>query len=149
MDLIKIRPIGIIHSPYTSESKIPFQGIMSDIEFELLIYREYIDGLKDIEGFSHLIVLYYASNAKNLHLQTTTPWDTTLHGVFTTRSPFRPNFLLFSVVQLLKRKDEQTLLVKYLDAMDKTPLIDIKPYIPSLDRKEAVRIGWMTIKIKV
>lgn len=145
---IVLEPIGIIHSPYKQRSQAQFQGIFSEDKFELEIYEKFIDGLKDIEGFSHIILIYYAHKSESFHLQTTTPWDTTLHGVFTTCSPFRPNHLLMSVVPLLERKNDSILVVMHLDALDGTPIIDIKPYIPDLLIKKGVRLGWMKNKLK-
>ncbi|MHA1649183.1 MAG: tRNA (N6-threonylcarbamoyladenosine(37)-N6)-methyltransferase TrmO [Candidatus Helarchaeota archaeon] len=148
MTKIEFNPIGVIHSPYKHRAEAPFQGIFSDEKFELEFYKEYIDGLKDIEGFSHIVLLYYAHKSRGFHLQTTTPWDTTLHGVFTTFSPIRPNAILLSVVPLLERKNEYTLIVSQLDAIDGTPILDIKPYVPSLMVRKNAQIGWMHNKIR-
>ncbi len=140
---IELEPIGIIHSPFRNRSQTPFQGILSEDEFELEIYEEYADGLKDIEGFSHIILIYYAHKSEKQHLQTTTPWDTQLHGIFTTCSPNRPNHLLLAVVPLVNRIGNRRLMIKNLDAIDGTPIIDIKPYIPYLVVRENVRLGWL------
>ena len=142
MPKIELDPIGIIHSPFRNRSQAPFQGILSDEECELEIYEEFADGLKDIEGFSHIIIVYYAHKSNKHHLKTTTPWDTQLHGIFTTCSPNRPNHLLISVVPLLNRIGDRRLKVTNLDAIDGTPIMDIKPYIPYLVIRENVRIGW-------
>ncbi len=148
METIELKPIGIIHSPYKRQSQAPFQGIFSDKTFELEIFQEYIDGLKDIEGFSHIIVIYYAHKSQWTHLQSLTPWDSTPHGVYTTCSPFRPNHILLSVVPLVTRKDTNTLVVRQLDALEGTPILDLKPYIPKLMVRQDARIGWMKNKIK-
>ena len=146
MERIELKPIGIIHSPFKERSQAPFQGIHSDEPCELEIFPEYVDGLKDIEGFSHLVLLYYAHKSEGFHLQTITPWDSVMHGVFTTCSPFRPNPILLSVVSLLARKGPGTLLVSQLDAINGTPIIDIKPYFPNLLTRTEVRVGWMKNK---
>ncbi|MHA1266346.1 MAG: tRNA (N6-threonylcarbamoyladenosine(37)-N6)-methyltransferase TrmO [Candidatus Helarchaeota archaeon] len=146
MRQIELTPIGVIHSPYKTRAQAPFQGIYSNEEFEIEIFKEYSEGLKDIDGYSHLILLYFAHKSESFHLQTSTPWDTTNHGVFTTCSPFRPNHLLLSVVPLLKRKGDRILIVTHLDAIDGTPLLDIKPYVPSLMIKKGAHFGWMEKK---
>jgi len=117
--------------------------VISEIE----IYKEYEEGLKDIEGFSHLIVLYYFHKSDSYRLLVKTPWDTKLHGLFTTRSPNRPYPIGFSVVELVERKGN-ILKVKGLDAIDNTPLIDMKPYIPVIDSETNTKIGWLEDKIK-
>ncbi|MHA1130483.1 MAG: tRNA (N6-threonylcarbamoyladenosine(37)-N6)-methyltransferase TrmO [Candidatus Helarchaeota archaeon] len=148
MDPINMKPIGIIHSPYKNRSQAPFQGIYSKEQFELEIFKEFTDGLMDIERFSHIILLYYAHKSGSFHLRTTTPWDTIPHGIFTTCSPHRPNFILLSIVPLIERKSDTILLVTQLDALDGTPILDIKPYIPDLHVQADVQTGWMENKVK-
>ncbi len=144
---MKINPIGEIRSPYKIRREAPHQGffkpeVISNIE----VFKKYEEGLKDIEGFSHIIVLYWMSKSKGYTLQITTPWDTELHGLFTTRSPNRPNPIGLSVVEVLERKSS-ILRVRGLDAIDKTPLIDLKPYIPEIDTKTNVKTGWLEQKL--
>ena len=98
--------------------------------------------MKDIDGFSHIILLYWLHCSKNYSLLVKTPWDSEPHGVFATRSPNRPNALGFSVVELIERKGNK-LKVKGLDALERTPLLDIKPYLPEIDAKANVRVGWV------
>jgi tRNA-Thr(GGU) m(6)t(6)A37 methyltransferase TsaA len=144
---MKITPIGYIHSPYQTKHEAPQQGwfrpkVISEIE----VFKKYEDGLKDIEGFSHLIVLYWMNESKGYALQITTPWDTARHGLFTTRSPNRPNPIGFAVVDLVERKGN-LLRVRGLDAIDNTPLVDIKPYSPTIDSQTAVKLGWLENKV--
>ena len=94
-------PIGLIHSPYKTRAEAPYQGRRSDQVCELELFGEYEEGLKDIEGFSHLVVLYYLHEAETYSLSVRTPWDSVPHGVFSTRSPNRPNPLGLSVVKLV------------------------------------------------
>lgn len=101
--------------------------------------------MKDIEGFSHLHILYWLHQSDSTNLLVRTPWDETLHGVFATRSPNRINPIGYAVVQLVKKEDN-ILTVKYLDAIDKTPVLDIKPYIPAIDVWSDVKIGWLEKK---
>jgi len=136
----KIRPIGVIHSPYKCLSEAPYQGSGSDVS-EIEIFSEYDLGLKDVEGFSHLIVLYWFHKSQGYSNLVNTPWDTVPHGVFATCSPRRPNPIGLSVVELLERK-ENLLYVKGLDAIEKTPVLDIKPYILR-DAKEGICLGWL------
>jgi len=137
---VKLRIIGIIYSPYKKASDLPhhFKKEISKIE----IYEEYQQGLKDIEGFSHVHVFYWLHKSKEYTLHVNTPWDNIPHGLFATRSPHRPNPIAHTIVKLIE-KDYNILKVKGLDAIDGTPLIDIKPYIKKFDiRKEAVS-GWL------
>ncbi|MBD3229357.1 MAG: tRNA (N6-threonylcarbamoyladenosine(37)-N6)-methyltransferase TrmO [Candidatus Lokiarchaeota archaeon] len=145
---IKLKPIGIIHSPYKSRSAAPFQGIISNKKSTIEVFDEYIPALKDIETFNYIIIQYYAHEVTSFSLQTTTPWDTKSHGLFTTRSPYRPNSLLICVVKLIERSGNR-LVVKYLDAIDGSPLIDIKPYLPGIDKKDDANSGWLEGKIKI
>jgi formylmethanofuran dehydrogenase subunit E len=137
---MNFRPIGIIHSPYKNKKECPPQGEEEICWIE--VSEQYAEGLKDIDGFSHLIILYWLHQSKHFDLLVKTPWDSEQHGVFATRSPNRPNALGFSVVELIDR-DGNKLKVKGLDALEGTPLIDIKPYLPEIDSKTNVRIGWI------
>jgi len=137
---MQLKPIGIIHSPYKNRKKCPPQGREEICWIE--VFEQYKEGLKDVDGFSHLILLYWLHSAKGYSLLVKTPWDSEPHGVFATRSPNRPNALGFSVVELIER-DGNKLKVKGLDALEGTPLIDIKPYLPEIDAKANVRVGWV------
>ncbi len=143
---MKLKPIGIIHSPYKTRAEAPPQG-KSDI-LELEIFKEYEEGLKDIETFSHLHVIYWMHKSKDYSLLITTPWDTKLHGLFATRTPNRPNPLGHSVVELIERKGN-ILKVRGLDAIEGTPVIDIKPYVPRIDVKPEADSGWLGDKLKL
>lgn len=136
---IDLKPIGIVHSPYKTRMEAPNQG--KDDICKIEIYKEFEGGLKDIEGFSHLHLIYWLHKSHNYGLDVLTPWDTVSHGLFTTRTPRRVNPVGYSVVELIRRK-ENILLIKGLDAIDGTPVIDIKPYIPRLDVKNKVKTGW-------
>jgi tRNA-Thr(GGU) m(6)t(6)A37 methyltransferase TsaA len=138
-------PIGVVHSPYKHPSEAPHQngGKISKI----VIHETYAPGLKDIEGFSHLIVLYHLHLSRGFELQITTPWDTRLHGLFTTRSPRRPNPVGFQVVELVEMHGS-TLHVRGLDAIEGTPVLDIKPYLPATDARPNARAGWLAGKIE-
>jgi len=135
--------IGIIHSSYKTKAEAPSQGRDEICEIEVL--KKYEEGLKDIEGFSHLHIFYWLHKAKTYTISVHTPWDRKPHGLFATRSPNRVNPIAYAVVELLEKK-ENRLKVKGLDAIDGTPVLDIKPYIPKIDAKPEARIGWLKEK---
>ncbi|MBC7253784.1 MAG: tRNA (N6-threonylcarbamoyladenosine(37)-N6)-methyltransferase TrmO [Actinobacteria bacterium] len=134
-------PIGVIHSPYREMDQTPFQGRMSPAESVVEVFQEYSDGLKDVEAASHLYILYWASQASRDVLQTVTPWGPEVRGVFACRSPSRPNPINLCVVELLRREGNR-LTVRGLDALDGSPLLDIKPYSGRIDAVPEARIAW-------
>jgi len=136
-------PIGIIHSPFTAPEGMPIQpagaaGVRGTAE----ILPPYLPGLKDLDGFSHLILLYHFHRARPLQLQPTPFLDTEPRGIFATRAPTRPNPIGLSVVRLL-RVDGGILQLEGVDILDGTPLLDIKPYVPAFDAPTEVRTGWL------
>jgi len=143
---LELKPIGVIHSPYKNRGETPYQGYKSQEISQIEVFREFEEGLKDIEGFSHIIVIYWFHKSQGYHLLVKTPWDESLHGLFTTRSPHRPCPLGLTVVELVAR-EKNILRVKGLDAIDGTPLLDIKPYIPSIDERAVVKPGWLEGKL--
>lgn len=138
MELI---PIGTVHSKYKQRGDAPFQGRHANDESTLEIFDDYESALQDIEECSHLIVLYWMDKADRRTLQTRTPWGPGIHGVFATRSPNRPNPLGICAVGLLERSD-RFLRVRGMDALDGSPIVDIKPYSSQVDSVEDARIGW-------
>ncbi len=138
---VALKPIGIIHSPFKSMDDAPFQGAGSKKICKIEVFKEFAEGLKDIEGFSHIFLIYLFDRSKGYSLKVVTPWDPEPHGLFTTRSPRRPNPIGISVVNLLDRKDN-ILIVKECDALDGSPLLDIKPYVPEFDIKPDAKPGW-------
>jgi len=143
---LELKPIGVIHSPYKNTGKAPHQGYKSEDISSIEVFKEFNEGLQDIEGFSHIIVIYWFHKSQGFHLLVKTPWDDIPHGLFTTRSPHRPCPLGLTVVELVAR-EENVLKVKGLDAIDGTPLLDIKPYIPRVDERSVVRLGWLEGKL--
>ncbi|WML67039.1 MAG: S-adenosyl-L-methionine-binding protein [Methanoregula sp. SKADARSKE-2] len=131
MDLT-IWPIGYVRSSHREKNDAPRQGRLSDTVSEIVIEEKYCSGLDDVEKSSHLIVLSWFDRADRTMLRATPPHDPVEHGVFATRSPNRQNPVAFSVVDLLGR-DRNILRVRGLDALDGTPVVDIKPYIPEID----------------
>ncbi|KAF5435807.1 tRNA (Thr-GGU) A37 N-methylase [Candidatus Methanophagaceae archaeon] len=130
-------------------AECPRQASKSVQIAEIEVFEEFAGGLKDIDGFSHIVVLYWLHKSQGYSLLVVTPWDAKPHGVFTTRSPRRPNPIGLSVVELIERKGN-ILRVKGIDACDGTPLLDIKPYVPEFDEKEMreVKIGWLEGKVR-
>ena len=126
---IQLEPIGIIHSPFKQVNEIPCQAYKSNKIGELEIFKKYEKGLKDIEGFSHLIILYHFHQREGYSLHAKPFLDGKLRGVFATRSPARPNHIGMSIVSLLERK-KNVLKVGEIDVLNGTPLLDIKPFVP-------------------
>ena len=148
MELIKFNPIGIIHSPFKDSKGIPRQASgASDVAAEIEIYKEYMEGLSDLDGFSHLVVIFHLHLVTRSSLKAHPPWDNKEHGVFATRSPHRPNPIGVSVVRL-ENIDGNILHISGVDMLDGTPLLDIKPYIPNLNPADNVRIGWLEGKVE-
>ena len=140
---ISFRPIGVIHSPFRDLSGMPIQptGEASAPGF-IEIFPEFVDGLKDLDGFSHIILLYYLHKVSGVKLTVTPFLDSEPRGIFATRAPTRPNPIGMSVVRLLGIEGS-TLRVENLDILDGTPLLDIKPYVPEFDYRPEARIGWL------
>ncbi len=139
---ITLKPIGTIFSPFESIAGMPIQpkgaaGIKGSIELE----PEYLAGLSDLEGFSHLILIYHLHRITDYKLSVIPFLDTVHRGIFATRSPRRPNAIGISVVELTGIEGN-TLHIERIDVLNKTPLLDIKPYIPEFDQPTTVRTGW-------
>ena len=140
--MITLDPIGVVRSPYTDKAQIPKgPGAQHDAEGTLDIRPDLEAGLTDIEGFSHLYVIWIFDRAEGCDLLSTPPNDDRPHGVFATRAPRRPNPLGLTVVRLLRR-DGPRLHVHGLDMLDGTPIVDIKPYLTSVPAEE-LRRGWL------
>lgn len=143
---IKVKPIGMIHSPYKEPADIPKPIKYDPFRFEkthgeIEIYPEYQEGLKDIDGFSHLIVLFSFHKSEKIHLTAHPPLDKKPRGIFATRSPHRPNLIGMSVIKLLSRKGN-ILKISGIDMIEGTPVLDIKPYTLR-DQKKDIRLGWI------
>lgn len=144
MKEIIYRPIGIIRSPFKEIEGAPIQpsgakGILG----EVLLDPVYAPGLEDLEGFSHIILLYHFHLAKGFSLEVKPFLDDVSHGLFATRAPRRPNAIGLSVVRLIRRADNR-LHIGDVDIIDGTPLLDLKPYVPEFDVRQVERCGWLT-----
>ncbi len=137
-----LKHIGIIHSPFLSKESAPRQGRKSKEVSTIEIFSEFADGLKHIEEVSHLIVLYWGHLGDRNVLQGKTPFSEKPIGVFSSRSPQRPNPIAFCVVKLLKRS-KNTLKVEGIDAVDGSPLLDIKVYSPEIDCVAKAENDWI------
>jgi tRNA-Thr(GGU) m(6)t(6)A37 methyltransferase TsaA len=140
---MKMKPIGTIHTPFTEVVGMPVQpagaiGINGTVE----VYQEYHAGLKDLSGFSHIVLLFLLHRSIGFELEVVPFMDTESRGLFATRAPRRPNPIGLSIVQL-DRIEGGTLYIQNVDMLDGTPLLDIKPYVPELDSHEQVRSGWI------
>lgn len=140
--VISMRPIGYVRSDYKEAREIPKgPGAKHEAEGALEILPEFEPGLKDIDGFSHLIVIWAFDRSEGYDLLVTPPTDDRPHGVFSTRSPRRPNPIALTIVELLGRRGS-ALSVRGLDMLDATPILDIKPYLSNVPQ-ERLRRGWM------
>jgi tRNA-Thr(GGU) m(6)t(6)A37 methyltransferase TsaA len=138
----KMRPIGYIHSSYSKTKQVPKGlGTKHTMEGTLEVLPEFSAGLQDVEGYSHLFIIWVFHEARGFELVGTPPTDNLPHGVFSTRSPRRPNPIGLSVVELVKR-DGATLHLRGVDMLDGTPVLDIKPYMSSVPM-EKLRRGWL------
>jgi tRNA-Thr(GGU) m(6)t(6)A37 methyltransferase TsaA len=143
---IRFKPIGVIRSPFTDVKGMPIQtagakGIEGTVEVE----PEYKDGLQDLEGFSHIILLYHFHESRGYALNVKPFMDEDMRGVFATRAPQRPNAIGISVVRLVK-VEGCTMFIQDVDILDNTPLLDIKPYVPEFDVRAVERTGWLQDK---
>mgnify|MGYP000158474455 CR=1 FL=1 len=140
---LTITPIGAIHTPFTDISGMPIQPAgAKGYKGTVRIFEDYVEGLKDLDGFSHITLLYYFHRVQNYRLTVTPFLDEEEHGVFATRAPKRPNPIGLSVVRL-RSIEESTLYVENVDILDGSPLLDIKPYVPKFDQYTEARTGWL------
>jgi tRNA-Thr(GGU) m(6)t(6)A37 methyltransferase TsaA len=146
MEII-MHPIGIIHSPFIEKEKTPIQASRSQAIGLVDVSPDFADGLKDIEDFSHIYLLYVFHESSGYSLQIKPFLDDHEHGVFATRYPNRPNSIGLSIVRLLSRQGN-TLTIEGVDVLDGTPLLDIKPYVPDFDLHSSVRAGWYETRSK-
>ena len=141
--MIELNPIGIIHTPFTMPEGMPIQPAgAADIRGTIKVFEEYHAGLKDLDGFSHIILIYHFHRSHGFNLHVVPFMDSQPRGLFATRAPKRPNPIGISVVQL-DRIETGVLYVHNPDVLDGTPLLDIKPYVPEFDSPSNFRTGWL------
>jgi tRNA-Thr(GGU) m(6)t(6)A37 methyltransferase TsaA len=147
MEEVSFKPIGTVHSPFISPKDVPKDDApLKAAKGSIEVASEYAEGLKDIEGFSHIVVVFHFHLSKGRPLVVKPYWDDSLRGVFSTRSPSRPNPIGVSVVRLLKREGN-ILHLQGLDMVEGTPVLDIKPYVPE-GRLKVTRMGWLDKTLK-
>jgi tRNA-Thr(GGU) m(6)t(6)A37 methyltransferase TsaA len=143
METIELKPIGIIRTPYTEPKDMPIQGrFRDDVEGWIQLNEEYVPGLQDLDGFSHLILIYFFHRSQREELQGRPYLEDESHGIFAIRSPHRPNHLGLSIVKLQRIEGNRVYFTE-VDMLDGTPLLDIKPYVEHFDRREGVKSGWL------
>ena len=143
---MRVQPIGLIRTPFTEKKQAPHQPAFSRSRGRIEVFRKFQDGLDGIEGFSHLIVLFRFHCSRGYKMKVMPFRGSEERGVFACRAPWRPNQIGLSVVKLVRRR-KNILYVEGVDMLDKTPLLDIKPYVPQFDPKGRLRIGWLKGKI--
>jgi tRNA-Thr(GGU) m(6)t(6)A37 methyltransferase TsaA len=140
---IEYRPIGVVHSPFAEIERMPIQPSRAKaISGTVEVSPEFQEGLQDLEGFSHIILLYHLHKAAGYSLKVVPFLDTEPRGVFATRAPKRPNPIGLSVLRL-NGIQGNTLSVSDLDILDETPVLDIKPFVPDFDTRSETRTGWL------
>jgi len=144
---MEFSPIGVIHTPHTDPKGTPIQPIGAvGIEGVIELKEEYVEALQDLDGFSHIILLYVFHRSTGYSLKVTPYLETQQRGLFATRYPARPNPIGISVVRLSGIKNNM-LYILDVDMLDGTPLLDIKPFIPEADNRENTRIGWLADRV--
>jgi tRNA-Thr(GGU) m(6)t(6)A37 methyltransferase TsaA len=140
---ITFTPIGIIHSPFREPENMPIQPSgAKDTKGTIEVFDEFQAGLQDLDGFSHIILLYCFHRSRGFKLKVVPFMDSELRGLFATRAPNRPNPIGLSVVRL-DRIDKGLLHIRGVDILHNTPLLDIKPFVPEFDVQANVRVGWL------
>jgi len=139
---IRYKPIGILRSEHRELSHIPIQPVYaSGCKGEVEIFADYEEGLQDLEGFSHIYLLYHFHEAKTTRLTVQPFLEDALHGIFATRAPCRPNPIGLSIVRLLERRNN-LLLLDEVDILDGTPILDVKPFTSRFDNRRDTQDGW-------
>lgn len=142
IEKLTFSPIGIVHSPHKVPKKTPIQPVYAKgINGTVEIHPEYTEGLKDLDGFSHIYLIYYFHVAPQVKLTVKPFLEDVDRGIFSTRTPFRPNPIGISIVELLS-VENNILTINNVDILDQTPLLDIKPYTAKFDIYQDIRSGW-------
>ncbi len=143
MELVTYKPIGVIHTPFTQLSDMPIQPTgASGVKGEVHLDPALVEGLKDLDGFSHIYLIYHFHKSEDYQLSVTPFLDAVQRGLFSTRAPRRPNSLGLSVVRVQSVQDN-IINVLGIDVLDGTPLLDIKPFVPQFDGSRDAVCGWM------
>ena len=141
-------PIGVVRSPFKTLEGTPIQPIgAKGVRGQTELFNDFIGGVKDLDGFSHIIIIYHFHLSKGFDLEVKPFLDSEYRGVFATRAPKRPNPIGISVVKLV-RVEGRCLTIEDVDVLDGTLLLDIKPYVPQFDSKEMCEIGWLSGRVQ-
>ncbi len=136
-------PIGVIHSPYKDTKDIPIQGkFKPEVKAYIKLKSKYATGLKDLDGFSHAIIIYFFHKSQKEEILGKPFLENKEHGIFAIRSPHRPNHIGLSVVKIDSIKNDE-LHFSEVDILDGTPVLDIKPYVRHFDRRDSIICGWL------
>lgn len=146
MHTVTMQPIGVIHTPFDTLEGMPIQPAgAAEVKGRVVLEKTYAEGLNDVDGFSHLILIYLFHQSRGYNLTVTPFLDDQPRGLFATRAPRRPNPIGLSVVALESRQGN-VLHVRGIDVLNGTPLLDIKPFVPAFDAPAASAVGWLTGK---
>ncbi|MDY1591710.1 MAG: tRNA (N6-threonylcarbamoyladenosine(37)-N6)-methyltransferase TrmO [Methanofastidiosum sp.] len=146
MKKICYSPIGIVHSEFKEKINVPIQSVFSNKKGIIEIFPQFSDGLKDLDGFSHIFLIYHFHLSKGFTLKVKPFLDDVERGIFSTRAPKRPNSIGLSILSI-ERIENNIVYVSDIDIIDNTPVLDIKPYIPDFDLRQNVKDGWFSNKI--
>lgn len=142
-EIIQLQKIGTLYSPHKETSDMPRQPrFAKGIQAKVVIEPQFVEGLRDLDGFSHIYLICFLHKVKGYKLSAHPPMDNKSHGVFASRSPHRPNPIGLSVVKLISI-EENVLTIEDVDLLDGTPVLDIKPYSPTFDEDVEIRTGWL------
>lgn len=146
MKKICYSPIGIVHSEFKEKINVPIQSVFSNKKGIIEIFPQFSDGLKDLDGFSHIFLIYHFHLSKGFTLKVKPFLDDVERGIFSTRAPKRPNSIGLSILSI-ERIENNIVYVSDIDIIDNTPVLDIKPYISEFDLRQNVKDGWFSNKI--
>lgn len=138
---MRVTPIGVIRTPFTCKKQTPIQPFKSKAFGTVEVFKKYEEGLSDVEGFSHVLLVYRFHKSRGFKLKTRPFLDKCDRGIFSCRYPRRPNQIGISIVKLVRR-NKNILTVRHVDMLDGTPLLDIKSYNPHFDPKKGIKVGW-------
>jgi len=138
---MRVVPIGVIHTPFKCKKDTPIQPFKSKALGRVEVFKKYEEGLCDVEGFSHVLLVYRFHKSRGYKLKTRPFLDKCERGIFSCRYPRRPNQIGISIVKLVRR-NKNILTVKHVDMLDGTPLLDIKSYNPHFEPKKGIKVGW-------
>ena len=147
MKKIFYTPIGIVHSEFKEKINVPIQSIFSNSKGIIEIFPEFSEGLKDLEGFSHIFLIYDFHLSKGFSLKVKPFLDDVERGIFSTRAPKRPNNIGLSILNI-DGIEGNKILVSGIDIIDKTPVLDIKPFVSHFDMRGDVKDGWLSNKVE-